>query len=175
MNAYSFWLFFHVHTSMQVVKKEYSSHGHLQFSFIFSFEKDFVSLTIPEMGEVGGWKISPCYHPKVSYWLYGKKFVALFITEFWSVICLCELKLSPIDYEAAGQLLQLWKKYPQMWAASTVESEATTSLVAVWNWSDWCTWSQLFPTRFGSRYMDISNVTRMCNGINTTLSLLLWW
>ena len=52
---------------IQVVKKEYSSHGRPQFSFIFSFEEDYVSLTIPENGEVGGWKISSCYNPKVSY------------------------------------------------------------------------------------------------------------
>ena len=52
---------------IQVVKKEYSSHGRPQLSFIFSFEEDFVSLTIPEKGEVGEWKISPCYNPKVSY------------------------------------------------------------------------------------------------------------
>ena len=29
------------------------------------------------------------------------------------MICLSKLKLSPIDYEATGQLLQLWKKYPK--------------------------------------------------------------
>ena len=51
---------------MQVVKNEYSSHGHPEFSFIFSLEKDFVSLTIPEKEKAGGWKISPCYNPKVS-------------------------------------------------------------------------------------------------------------
>ena len=52
---------------IQVVRKEYSSHGRPQFSFIFSFEKEFISLTIPEKGEVGGWKISSYYKPKVSY------------------------------------------------------------------------------------------------------------
>ena len=72
---------------MQVVKKEYFSHGQPQISFNFSFKENFVSLQIPEKRELGGWNITPYYDPKVSYYLYGKKFVALFITEFdqWSV------------------------------------------------------------------------------------------
>ena len=65
-------MFLHVHTSMQVVEKEYFSHGQPQFSFNFSFREDFVSLKIPEKGELGGWKISPFYDPKVSSLLYSR-------------------------------------------------------------------------------------------------------
>ena len=57
------YMFFYI----QVVKKEYSSLGKLQFSFILGFEKDFISLDIPEKGlELKGWKITPFYKPKVS-------------------------------------------------------------------------------------------------------------
>ena len=65
-------MFLHAHTSMQVVKKEYFSHGQPQFSFNFSFREDFVSLQIPEKGELGGWKITPFYDPKVSSLLYSR-------------------------------------------------------------------------------------------------------
>ena len=51
----------------QVVKDEYSSLGKPLFSFPFAFEEDFVSLKIPEKDtELGGWKITPLYNPKVS-------------------------------------------------------------------------------------------------------------
>ena len=51
---------------LQVVKKEYS-HGQQLFSFIFGFEKNFISLDIPDKGlELNGWKITPFYKPKVS-------------------------------------------------------------------------------------------------------------
>ena len=53
---------------MQVVKKEYSSHAHQQFSFNFTFKKEFVSLDIPQTGlQLGEWKITPFYDPKVSF------------------------------------------------------------------------------------------------------------
>ena len=52
---------------MQVVKKEYSSHAHQQFSFNFTFKEDIVSLDISQKGlEFGGWKITPFYCPIVS-------------------------------------------------------------------------------------------------------------
>ena len=69
-------MFLHVHTSMQVVKKEYFCHGQPQFSFNFSFKEDSVSLKIPEKGELAGWKITPFYDPKVSSLLYGKVLVS---------------------------------------------------------------------------------------------------
>ena len=69
-------MFFHAHTSMQVVKKEYFSHGQPQFSFIFRFKEDFVSLKIPEKEELGGWKITPFYDPKVSSLMYSKVLVS---------------------------------------------------------------------------------------------------
>ena len=50
----------------------YISHGQPQFSFIFRFKEDFVSLKIPEEGELGGWEISPFYDPKVSSLMYSK-------------------------------------------------------------------------------------------------------
>ena len=53
-------------TSMQVVKKEYFSHGQPQISFNFSFKENFVSLQIPEKRELGGWNITTYYDPKVS-------------------------------------------------------------------------------------------------------------
>ena len=56
---------------MQVVKKEYFSHGQPQFSFIFSFKEEFVSLKIPEKGKLGGWMIAPFYDPKASSLLCG--------------------------------------------------------------------------------------------------------
>ena len=70
----------HVHTgtSMQVVKKEYSTHDHPQFSFIFSFKNDFVSLKLPDKGELGGWKITPFYDPKVCLLSYSRVLVVLF-------------------------------------------------------------------------------------------------
>ena len=53
---------------MQVVKKEYSSHAHQQFSFNFGFKEEFVSLDIPQTGlQLGEWKITPFYDPKVSF------------------------------------------------------------------------------------------------------------
>ena len=71
-------MFLHAHTSMQVVKKEYFSHGQPQFSFNFSFREEFVSLKIPEKGELGGWKITPFYDPKVSSLLCSKVLVYFF-------------------------------------------------------------------------------------------------
>ena len=63
----------HAHISVQVVKKEYFSHDQPQIYFNFSFKKDFVSLKIPDKGELGGWKITPFYDPpKVSSLLYSK-------------------------------------------------------------------------------------------------------
>ena len=54
---------------MQVVKKEYSSHA--QFSFNFTFKNEFVSLKISQTGlQLGEWKITPFYDPKVSFSLY---------------------------------------------------------------------------------------------------------
>ena len=51
---------------MQVVEKEYSSHGRQQFSFVFGFKKNFISLKIPVKGlKHNGWKITPFYNPKV--------------------------------------------------------------------------------------------------------------
>ena len=56
---------------MQVVKKEYSSHAHQQFSFNFGFKNKFVSLNIPQKGlKLGEWKITPFYNPIVSSSLY---------------------------------------------------------------------------------------------------------
>ena len=69
-------MFLHAHTSMQVVKKEYSSLGQPQFSFNFSFREEFVSLKIPEKEELGGWKITPFYDPKVSSLLYSEVLVS---------------------------------------------------------------------------------------------------
>ena len=63
-------------TSMQVVKKEYISHGQPKISFNFSFREDFVSLKIPEKGELGEWKITPFYDPKVSSLMYSKLLVS---------------------------------------------------------------------------------------------------
>ena len=73
---YSMHAFTCTGTSMQVVKKEYFSHGQSEFSFIFSFKEEFVSLKIPEKGELGGWKITPFYDPKVSCLLYGKVLIS---------------------------------------------------------------------------------------------------
>ena len=56
---------------MQVVKNEYSSHAHQQFSFNFGFTNEFVSLNIPQEGlQLGEWKITPFYNPIVSSSLY---------------------------------------------------------------------------------------------------------
>ena len=56
-----------VFSCIQVVKKEYSSHAHQQFSFNFTFKEEFVSLNIPQTGlQLGGWKITPFYYPIVS-------------------------------------------------------------------------------------------------------------
>ena len=56
---------------MQVVKKEYSSHAHQQFSFNFTFKNESVSLKIPQTGlQLGEWKITPFYDPIVSFSLY---------------------------------------------------------------------------------------------------------
>ena len=60
---------------MQIVKKKYVSHGQPQFSFIFSFKEDFVSLKIPEKKELGGWEITPFYDPKVNSLMYSKLLV----------------------------------------------------------------------------------------------------
>ena len=67
----------HVYTgiSIQVVKKKYISHGQPQFSFIFCFKEDFVSLKIPEKKELGGWEITSIYDPKVSSLMYSKLLV----------------------------------------------------------------------------------------------------
>ena len=52
---------------MQVVKKEYSSHAHQQFSFNFGFKNVSVSLDIPQKGlQLDEWKITPFYYPIVS-------------------------------------------------------------------------------------------------------------
>ena len=75
-------LFFHVHTSTQVVKKEYFSHGQPQISFNFSFKENIVSLQIPEKRELGGWNITPYYDPKVSSLLYGKVFISSYCKSF---------------------------------------------------------------------------------------------
>ena len=57
---------FHTYAT-QVVKKEYYPHGIRQFSFVFAFKEDFISLKIPEEDkELNGWKITPYYNPKVS-------------------------------------------------------------------------------------------------------------
>ena len=72
----------HAHTSVQVVKKEYFSHGQPQIYFNFSFNQDFVSLKIPEE-ELGGWKITPFYDPpKVSSLLYSKVFISSYRKSF---------------------------------------------------------------------------------------------
>ena len=67
--------FYNTDISMQVVQKKYTSHGQPQFSFNFCFKEDFVSLKIPEKGELGGWEITPFYDPKVSSLLYSKLLV----------------------------------------------------------------------------------------------------
>ena len=73
----------HAHTSVQVVKKEYFSYGQPQIYFNFSFKKDFVSLKIPEKGELGGWKITPFYDPpKVSSLLYSKVLISSYSKSF---------------------------------------------------------------------------------------------
>ena len=52
---------------MQVVKKEYFPHAQQQFSFIFAFKEDFIALKISDKGEeLGEWRITPFYSPKVS-------------------------------------------------------------------------------------------------------------
>ena len=52
------------------MKKEYSSHAHQQFSFIFGFESESVSLKIPKEGlQLGKWQITPFYDPIVSFLL----------------------------------------------------------------------------------------------------------
>ena len=56
--------------STQVVKKEYYTHCIQQFSFVFAFKKDLISLKIPEKDqELDGWKVTPFYDPKVSCFL----------------------------------------------------------------------------------------------------------
>ena len=57
------------------MRKEYYPHGLQQFSFIFAFKNDFISLKIPKDQELNGWKISPYYNPKVSSLLYDKLFL----------------------------------------------------------------------------------------------------
>ena len=65
---------------VQVVEKEYSSHGRQQFSFIFGFKKDFISLKIPVKGlQLDGWKITPFYKPKVSVCMVITYVVVVFI------------------------------------------------------------------------------------------------
>ena len=60
-------MFLTVYTCTQVVKKEYYPHGLQQYSFMFAFKEDFISLEIPERDqELNGWKITPFYDPKVS-------------------------------------------------------------------------------------------------------------
>ena len=57
--------------STQVVKKEYYTHCVRQFSFVFAFKEDFISLKIPKKDqELDGWKVTPFYIPKVSCFLY---------------------------------------------------------------------------------------------------------
>ena len=70
-----FYMYNYTGISMQVVQKKYISHGQPQFSFNFRFKEDFVSLKIPEKGELGGWEITPFYDPKVSSLLYSKLLV----------------------------------------------------------------------------------------------------
>ena len=53
------------YTFTQVVKKEYCPHGLQQFSFMFAFKEEFISLKIPKDEELKGWKITPYYNPKV--------------------------------------------------------------------------------------------------------------
>ena len=57
--------------STQVVKKEYCTHCVRQFSFVFAFKEDFISLKIPKKDqELDGWKVTPFYTPKVSCFLH---------------------------------------------------------------------------------------------------------
>ena len=70
-----FYMYNYADISMQVVQEKYISHGQPQFSFNFRFKEDFVSLKIPEKGELGGWEITPFYDPKVSSLLYSKLLV----------------------------------------------------------------------------------------------------
>ena len=84
-------LYVHTGTSMQVVNKEYSTHDHPQFSFTFSFREDFVSLKIPNKGELGGWKITPFYDPKVCFLSYSRVLVVLFL-----------LSTAPIDWGSSS-------------------------------------------------------------------------
>ena len=57
--------------STQVVKKEYYTHCIRQFSFVFAFKEDLISLKIPEKDqELDGWKVTPFYIPKVSCFLH---------------------------------------------------------------------------------------------------------
>ena len=52
---------------MQVVEKHCSSHGQKISSFTIAFEKDSVSLEIPEKyPKCSGWKITPIFNAKVS-------------------------------------------------------------------------------------------------------------
>ena len=71
-----FYMYNYADISMQVVQEKYISHGQPQFSFNFHFKEDFVSLKIPEKGELGGWEITPFYDPEVSFLLYSKLLVS---------------------------------------------------------------------------------------------------
>ena len=71
-----FYMYNYADISMQVVQEKYISHGQPQFSFNFRFKEDFVSLKIPEKGELGGWEITPFYDPEVSFLLYSKLLVS---------------------------------------------------------------------------------------------------
>lgn len=112
-------LVLHVYAPIQVVKKEYSSFGQLHFSFILGFEKDSISLNIPEKGlELNGWKITPFYNPKVSSYCINCE-----VEDDHCKMANEMVKDSAImsdstnfvaDYKAAGPLLQFWKKNPQM-------------------------------------------------------------
>ena len=66
--------------STQVVKKEYYTHCVRQFSFVFTFKEDFISLKIPEKDqELDGWRVTPFYTPKVSCFLHENFVVNLII------------------------------------------------------------------------------------------------
>ena len=80
---------------MQVVREQYSSYAQKKLSFVFDFEKDFVSLDIPKEGlKLNGWKITPLYNPKVSSSLYE--------SDIGMSSCL-NYSLSGADLEAAYQ------------------------------------------------------------------------
>ena len=66
---------------MPPTQKSFSdSHCIRQFSFVFAFKKDFISLKIPEKDqELDGWRVAPFYTPKVSCFLHENFVVNLII------------------------------------------------------------------------------------------------